>query len=263
MSPLISPQISLADKPLNFLPPFYFFEDHSRCLISPRIGCRANCKYCYLNDLNLTNLQNLYTIDPKTLIYNIHADNRFSVGESGTIISFGCYTECLFNQSFEDTVILINHFLSLKNKISISTKLSPIRLLQRTYRNIQYRNQFSIFISCPTITEYKKYEKSTLNPTVRIKKIDEIRSYGANPFLYIKPFLGDDTNKDFELFRKYAQHYKTNAVVGKMFSSSGEQPAPISPDVLRICDNSQYQLFKSNLSNYCNVFERSIELLLI
>jgi DNA repair photolyase len=242
---------------------FYSFDANQRCLVSPQIGCHAHCTYCYINDITSHYPLSSRRIDRDTLLSNITTDPRYKEGSQGTTISFGCFTECLAPQVLEDTLFLMQYFIGKKNKVSIATKLDPNILVFCLEKHMQYNGQINIFISCPTISKWEKYEKKTANPIARLDSIGNILNAYFNCFLYIKPFLGADTIHDFQIFKKYMIENDICAIVGKRFSASAKgECAPIVHDILHIIEDRKYRPFKNALSKFGKVYERSIEVLI-
>lgn len=239
---------------------FVTFEGSTRCLVSPQIGCKADCSYCYLDGYRAENGRPILPVLPQDLIRMVESDARFVKGQYGTVVSFGCFTECLLGSIFFPTMNLIKHFLSYGNRVSIATKMNPTLLVKSLRDFIQYEDQFSVFISCPTITLWGKYERKTRPPEVRLVSIPKILEANFSCYLYVKPFLGEDTSIDIEIYKKYMQLYNIAVVVGQRFAHSAHgDPAPISPERLRLVEDSGYDAFVEKLKCSGTVYLRSLE----
>jgi len=238
--------------------PFCFFEMPNRCLVSPKIGCAAHCSYCYLNEIGETDHRKE---DKDVLLERIISDPRYKEGRYGTVVSLGCFTECLSESIRDDSLFLLKYFIKKNNKVSIATKLDPSILIPALKDYIQYNDQINIFISCPTISKWTEYETGTIAPTLRLNSIPFLQDVHFNCFLYIKPFLGEATLCDLQIFKCYIEKYHLTTILGKKFSLSPGESAPIAGDRLHVVEDPRYYSFKIALSEYGEIYERSIDVL--
>jgi len=92
----------------------YVFGDSYRIFVNTSMGCTGGCKYCYLPKLGINH--NMFSISASEAIKLIEeSDVRY--GKNGSIISFGCYSECWDSNNRSKTIELIKQ-LALKNQIA-------------------------------------------------------------------------------------------------------------------------------------------------
>lgn len=228
----------------------YTFDENGRCLISPAIGCTCFCNYCYCIDHPSRAIA-----DHEKIIEDVVSNPNYVEGK--TIISLGCYTECLASDSILSTKKLINFFLSRGHKVSIATKQDPLLLLDIK----EHFNRFYCFISCPVITSWQKLEKGTLAPEKRFSAIPSLKKKGIIPVAYIKPFLSS-TEKDLNTFLKLIEDNQLDVVLGKFLSPTGDgKKINLIKKELWETTSSSYTSFKEQLEKVTTVYENSIEVL--
>ena len=142
---------------------YLFSNNTNRLFVNTSLGCNANCSYCYLPNLNYSKGKELNTyITAEELIKQIETYKDFKTGKNGTLISFGCYSECWDEINKPQTIKLIKYFLEKGNQIQFATKrYVDYKDLIDVSKFIKYYNQLTIFISSATISEWNKFEKGT------------------------------------------------------------------------------------------------------
>lgn len=245
---------------------YLFSNEPDRLFINTSLGCTANCSYCYLPLLNYSKGKKLNTyISANEIIEQIKLYDNFKEGKDGTLISFGCYSECWDEQNKHQTIALIKYFLDKGNPIQISTKkYVDYNDLIDINNSIQYYGQLTIFISSATISEWNKYEKGTTNPIERFKSFEISNKLNIPVILYIKPILYDITLKDVDKYIDVIKKYGIkHVVVGSIIKTNGTgEVAPF------VNDNSMYtepieqenDIIKS-LSTISKVYTKSIHVL--
>jgi len=242
----------------------YFVEgDSSRFFLNTRIGCRAQCKYCYLPELNFQGWYNKTTQPVK--IVNYLEDHTDSIkGKYGTIFSIGCYSECWDSINKEETKLLLELLIDWGNPIQIATKME-IKLIdiQPLTNQIQWKNQLSVYISCPVLTNSYKYEIGVESPQNRLKTINTCSDLNIPAILYIKPVLKNITIKDLNNYINIVEKHKIDVVVVESFSlDTTNNPAPVGKGFL-FCDDISDEQKKiiQILSKYTNVYYHSSEII--
>ncbi len=245
---------------------YLFSNEPERLFINTSLGCTANCSYCYLPLLNYSKGKKLNTyISANEIIEQIKLYDNFKEGKDGTLISFGCYSECWDEQNKHQTLALIKYFLDKGNPIQISTKkYVDYNDLTDINNSIQYYGQLTIFISSATISEWNKFEKGTTNPIERFKSFEISNKLNIPVILYIKPILYDITLKDVDKYIDVIKKYGIkHVVVGSIIKTNGTgEVAPF------VNDNSMYtepieqenDIIKS-LSTISKVYTKSIHVL--
>ena len=150
---------------------YLFSNEPDRLFVNTSLGCTANCAYCYLPTLNYSKGKVLDTyITAEELIKQVESYKGYKSGKNGTLISFGCYSECWDETNKPQTIKLIDYFLKKGNQVQFSTKrFVDYRDLIEIGNNIKYYGQLTIFVSSATISAWDKFEKGTTEPSQRFK----------------------------------------------------------------------------------------------
>lgn len=245
---------------------YLFSNDPNRLFINTSLGCTADCSYCYLPTLNYSKGKDLNNyIKADELIKQLEELNCFTPGRDGTLISFGCYSECWDERNKPETIKLIKYFLDKGNQIQFATKrYVDYNDLIEISKLIKYYGQLTIFISSATISEWERIEKGTTNPAYRFKSFEVEEKLNIPVALYMKPVLYNITIKDIDKYIEVIKQYHIKAViVGSIINTSGNgEVAPF------VNDNSMHtqpieqekEIIKS-LSSVCQVYTKSIHFL--
>lgn len=145
---------------------YLFSTEKERLFINTSLGCTANCAYCYLPTLKYSKGKKLDNyVTAEKILKDLGNYKELEFGRDGTLISFGCYSECWDERNKKETIKLIKYFLEKGNKIQLSTKkyidykeLTDIRKL------IKFYGQLTIFISSATISYSDVLENNTTPP---------------------------------------------------------------------------------------------------
>ena len=139
----------------------------------------------------------------------------FSPGKNGTVLSLGCYSECLDLQNMKETETMVQGLLPLENRIQLATKqIVTEHFLEIIKRYQMYDEQMHIYISMPTISLIEQLESGTVSANQRITNIENCIRHNIPVVLYIKPFLENITDSDLEKYIKIVRKYRIPAVVG-------------------------------------------------
>ena len=245
---------------------YLFSNEPGRLFVNTSLGCTSNCSYCYLPTLNYSKGKELDTyISSEEIIKQVEEYKGFVAGKNGTLISFGCYSECWDDINRPQTIKLINYFLNKGNQVQFSTKrFVDYKDLIEISNNIKYYGQLTIFISSVTISEWDKFEKGTINPIERFKSFEITKLLNIPVILYIKPVLQDITIKDIDKYIEVIKKYNIkDVVVGSIIKTNGTgEVAPF------VNDNSMHtqpindeKVIIDSLSKVCNVYTKSIYVL--
>lgn len=193
----------------------FVYGDKNRIFVNTDMGCKANCKYCYLSSLGIKHGKR--KISAFQAIEIVEKLGYYVPGEKGNIISIGCYSECMDNDNISDTLVLVKYFATRGNIVQLATKKKIDRNFFEAVStdNIINKNLW-IYVSIPTITYYNVIEKGTDVPNERIKNFDLCKEYNINAVLYIKPYLDEITNKDIVQYCELVSNYNIPIVVGEM-----------------------------------------------
>lgn len=135
---------------------YLFSNEPDRLFVNTSLGCCANCSYCYLPTLNYSKGKELNTyITAEELIKQVESYDGYKPGKEGTLISFGCYSECWDENNKPQTIKLLKYFLEKGNQIQFATKkYVDYKELSEISKLIKYEGQLIIFISSATISEW-------------------------------------------------------------------------------------------------------------
>lgn len=188
-----------------------------RLFINTGIGCEGGCQYCYLPKIGIQKI--IRDVDKSVIINAVEKrekDGEFLMGAEGTIVSFGCFTECWDESIKKLTLEMLLYFLAKGNYVQISTKKfieqKDIDLLSR---HLMFRNQLTINISMPVYYEAKQIEPNTEDVNKRIENFKYNKQYGIDVVLYIKPVLENITIGNLDVYRELIQRYGLSVIVGK------------------------------------------------
>lgn len=245
---------------------YLFSNEPNRLFVNTSLGCTANCSYCYLPNLNYSKGKELNTyITAEELITQIEMYNNFKTGKNGTLISFGCYSECWDENNKPQTIKLIKYFLEKGNQIQFATKkYVDYKDLIEINKLIKYYGQLTIFISSATISEWQKFEKGTTNPIERFKSFEITKKLNIPVALYIKPVLYNITIKDVNRYIKFIQQYNIkDVIVGSIIKTNGTgEAAPFVKDnSMHTQPIEQEKNIINSLSKVSNIYTKSIHLL--
>lgn len=245
---------------------YLFSNDLDRLFINTSLGCSANCSYCYLPILNYSKGEKIDTyVTADDLIKQIELYNCYKPGKNGTLISFGCYSECWDEINKLQTKKLINYFLLKGNQVQFPTKrFVDYKDLMDISKNIQYYGQLTIFVSSATINSWDKFEKGTTHPEERFKSFQVMKKLNIPVILYIKPVLYNITINDVDDYIEVITKYNIkDVVVGSIIKTNGT--GEVAPFVK---DNSMYtqpivqeKNIIDSLSKVCRVYTKSIHVL--
>lgn len=190
------------------------YGNAERVFVNNTIGCNADCAYCYLRELG-DEQGSTWKYTYIDALEQLRAMKEFKLGKQGTIVSLGCYSECWSDENREDTRRLICELAGSNNPIQMATK-KYLGNIEDIDQCLQYKEQLTIYVSIPTISESRKIEKNAELVKQRIRNF-ELNSVlkNCNFVLYIKPVLQDITIKDIEQYAGIMKKYGVPCVVGE------------------------------------------------
>lgn len=244
---------------------YIFSKDSSRIFINTSLGCSSNCSYCYLHKLKYSKGKRLDNyVDSNYIIEEIEKYDEYKKGINGSLISFGCFSECFDDKNKKQTLKLLEYFINNGNKIQLSTKkYIDYNELVKIKKLIKYDNQLTIFTSCASISN-RDIEDKTDSLDIRFKNFLIKDKLDIPVVLYIKPVIKDITIKDIEEFKHIIIKYNIkDVVVGSMIDSNGlGDIAPfINDDSLHYNSINDEDIIYNELSKICNVYKRSLEVI--
>lgn len=188
-----------------------------RLFINTALGCEAGCHYCYLPSIGINEV--VREIDKTTLIKEVEKreeEGTFRSGPEGTIISFGCFTECWNKDTKKLTMEMLCYCLNKGNFVQVATKEfieeDDIAYLEGY---MQYDNQLTINISLPVYYDAVQIEPYALHVEKRVENFKYNLKYAIDFVLYIKPVLENITIKNIDIYQKLIEKYSLKVIVGK------------------------------------------------
>lgn len=238
----------------------YVYGSKNRIFVNTVIGCNASCSYCYLPTIQQDSLGSKITA--QEVIKHMDAVKEFVPGKDNTIVSLGCYSECMFTENIEDTLQLIRFFCEKRNYIQLATKQKISEDVCEKLSEYQfYKNQINVYISMPTYSKIKAFEQGTATVEERIHNIEMCKEYGINVVLYIKPYLETISFGDLEHYIDLVKRYNIPVVVGEYLSINKTKCiADVGEELLyEHGKTNEMNLFISKLSEHATVYEHSID----
>lgn len=239
------------------------YGNQERIFINTALGCNSKCSYCYLSDIGISDKVRYFKAED--IIEKIEMMEQFKIGENGTIISIGCYSECWDNKNKKETIKLIKYFISTNNYIQLATKRKlTFEELEEVNKLIKYRNQLTIYISIPTISQSNLIEVGTDRVEKRINNFKlKNKLENINFTLYIKPVLKDITILDINSYIDIVKTHNLDVVIGDIFTINSEHGKQID-----VGENMLYEyevedsiIIKNKLCLYTKVYKHSTEII--
>lgn len=243
---------------------YLFSTEKERLFINTSLGCTANCAYCYLPTLKYSKGKKLDNyVTAEKILKDLENYKEFELGRNGTLISFGCYSECWDERNKKETIKLIKYFLEKGNKIQLSTKkYIDYKELTDISKLIKFYGQLTIFISSATISYSDILENNTTPPEERFKSFLITKELNIPTILYIKPVLYNITIKDIDLYKEVIKKYNIkDVVVGSIIKTNGKgEVAPfVNDNSMHAEPIEQEKEIISSLKEVCNVYTKSLQ----
>lgn len=240
----------------------FVYGSKERIFVNTDMGCKAKCSYCYLP--HLISQDKIKRISAQEAIIAVESNPLFENGEEGTILSIGCYSECLDEENILKTKQLIEHFVPYGNYIQLATKQEiPSNILDTIIQRRKFEDQVSIYVSMPIISTINHLEEGTASADVRLENIKHCLISNIPVILYIKPFIEGITDKDTDLFLTILQESNIPVIIGGFLSTDssleiadvGEMKLYERPESI------EYKQFISSFSEKYRYYKHSIEII--
>lgn len=233
----------------------FVYGDSNRIFVNTDMGCKADCKYCYLSSLDIVHGER--RISGAKAIEIVQNLEYYEPGEKGSIISIGCYSECMDKDNISDTIALVKHFIEKGNYVQLATKKKiERRFFDEVIKYDCVKKYLWIYVSMPVIQNYNLFEEGTDSPQERIKNFELCKEYGIHSALYIKPYLTGITNKNTIQYSKLICKYNIPVVVGEMLSIE-----PTSKEVL-VGEKRLYEYTTVDMGKFIEQLERNTKVYL-
>ena len=243
----------------------FIFGDRWRLFINTALGCPSSCSYCYLPSVGIKIGDTPDNVVAAEEIINTLEGQDYEVvrGKFGTIFSIGCYSECWDSRNLPQTLTLIDRLLEWGNPIQVATKRRiRIKQLGGLSRNIAWKGQLTIYISCSSIAKWRAWEPGTAAPIERFTGFAAANEHSIPAYLYIKPVIEGVTITDVEEYNSVIQKFNVDCVVGDMFTTvPSSLSAPIGNGVLYVKESDEVVRLSQELAKQCRVFRNSTEVI--
>ena len=240
----------------------FVYGSKERIFVNTALGCDANCIYCYLPDMKEE--KDITYISAEEAIYLVESAPYFVKGDKGTLISIGCYSECLNEKNIVKTIMLLEYFLPLGNYIQLATKQEVTKeIIDVICCKRKFKEQVSIYISMPTVSGIAELEKGTAEYYIRVNNIKKCKNNEISVVLYIKPFLERWTFNDRDKYADIIKEYDIPIVIGGYLSVKDSLiKADVGEEVLyEQRTSSLYDEFISQFDGTCHKYKHSAELI--
>lgn len=171
-----------------------YTEYEGRFFVSPLIGCKGQCIYCYLDSEGIARGDiRKNTLKIKTLLNGIVKNPNYLGGKKGTIISIGAHCDIfpLYEKELIDfSIEWISEILKIGNPVQIISKNAISGgVIKRLINNIEYKNQLLYSTTITTFNYSSIIEKNTSSPFERLKVLEHFKRYGVPTNVMIKPLI--------------------------------------------------------------------------
>lgn len=203
-----------------------------------------------------------YRISAEEAINRVVRMREYFPGKENTIISLGCYSECMFHDNVKDTMEIIRYFSRKNNYIQLATKQNLSEAIcQLIVDSRMFKEQINIYVSMPTYTKIPFWEPGTASLEERVHNIYLCKKYGINVVIYIKPYLENITMKDTEYYIDLVKEYNVPVVVGEYLSTEVSQISSEVGGGLLYEKNTTKEMerFIEKLSSYTTVYRHSTD----
>lgn len=230
----------------------------NRVFINNIIGCFSECQYCYLKEIGIQQVD-IYSAEEVIAEF----ERLHDVSPQKTIISFGCYSECMLEENLPEMEKLIKYFAGKRYYIQISTKRKiSSSWLKKLEENLVQKAQLNIFISLPVLEYASEIEPKADCVEDRISNFKYCSENGKIEFyMYIKPFLEGITSVDVEKYVLLQNEYKMKTIVGNIFrfdSKVGEN-VWVGKNEMHEMNSSQKEKFVKRLEQEGKVYDHSTD----
>ena len=240
----------------------FVYGDSYRIFINTALGCEGGCQYCYLSKLGVSEERLEKSVEEILEILNEMEEYR--PGRTGTILSLGCYSECLDAKNKKKTTELIRLLAKKGNYIQFATKKEiTVEELLEIDSLATFPNQIGVYLSVPTISESRILEPGTDDVGLRLSPLEYAQELKNIYFvLYIKPVIPNITKKDVELYRRMMERYQIPAIIGPMLDLKGDETSVlVGEDKLAEQESEDLEFLDRALSESGKTYRHSTEII--
>lgn len=239
---------------------YVFAKDNKRVFLNTSLRCDGKCSYCYLSKMHYVHKRKKTA---EEIIKSLE-ESPIEINQE-TLITIGCFSECLDEANKRETLYLVKYFLKRGNQVQLSTKKQILESdLVEIFPFLSYYGQLVIYISSATISKQNLIEPNTSPIQERFKSFALAHVYPIPIVLYVKPVLQGITIQDLALYVHYIETYKIkDVVVGSLFTTNpSDESVPFSnKQELFYQKNDDEDILISEFSKRAKVYRRSTEVL--
>lgn len=176
----------------------------ARAFLSPLLGCRAKCGYCYIRSFGYhqrVRVANGYGIENS--LSDLYAHPGFEAGANGTIISIGAWGDPFpEGQPDERATSLgwVESALASGNPVQVMSRFNPGREILAGVAAAQTRpGQVLYSTSITTATHWKLFERYSAPPLERMRALRIAKSLGLSTNVMVKPYIPGVTGSPSEV----------------------------------------------------------------
>jgi len=199
----------------------YVSSSFNRIFISPASGCSANCAYCFIFEYGHPHRPQVFEIPPSRIAAWLQSEPLFRAGKSGTLLSLAPFCDAFAPEVTDTTLEFVRALAPLKNPIQLSTKYYVDETTAKKLGDLQdVAGQIVLYVTITSFKLWRQLEPATDAPSLRLKGSLNVRHYGINTCLSIKPVLPGITELEAESFAKAIGDYRIPfCALGVMYSS--------------------------------------------
>lgn len=240
--------------------------EQKRLFVNTGIGCEGGCKYCYLSHIGISDIAR--DIDKMDIVKEVEKREKcgkFIKGSKGTIVSFGCFTECWNENVRKLTLELLLYFINKGNYIQMATKeFIEQKDIEFLSKHLKFKNQLTINVSLPVYYKAKQIEPNTEDVNKRIENFRYNKHYGMDVVLYIKPVLENVTIENLDIYKNLINNYELKVIVGNYLEVNRMEGATLqivgNQEMWQRESEQQKKLIK-DLKQITQVYENSVQII--
>lgn len=176
----------------------------TRAFLSPLLGCRAKCGYCYIRSFGYhqrIGVPNAYGLTNS--MRDLQADSRFVSGARGTIISVGAWGDPFPERQDAERAVSLEWVLaamSSGNPVQVMSRFDPGAEILTVIADAQlWAGQVLYSTSITTATRWELFERYSAPPVARMEALRTAKSLGISTNVMVKPFIPAVTGSSAEV----------------------------------------------------------------
>jgi DNA repair photolyase len=176
----------------------------ARAFLSPLLGCRAKCGYCYIRSFGYhqrIGVANGYGIENS--LRDLYSHPGFQLGANGTIISIGAWGDPFPDEQPAERATSLQWAMAAMesgNPVQVMSRFNPGAEILGLLAGAQTRpGQVLYSTSITTATHWKLFERYSAPPADRMQALRIAKSLGMSTNVMVKPFIPGVTGSSAEV----------------------------------------------------------------